>query len=158
MRSCSFKLFHRSRPILATALLLLALPGAASSVFVGDLYLPTLYTGARHQARDCTRDAPACHDKDNDGVPTALDQCPFTPADVPVDPASGCSQAQLCPCEGPRDSNLLWPDDASYRACLSRTAGMFTQSDRLAGRTLADPMPAHVAKVSELSCNLAKNH
>jgi len=57
-------------------------------------------------------------DRDGDGVPDYLDQCPDTPQGAVVD-ADGCSIGQLCPCDG------AWRSHAQYFRCVIRVTGQF---------------------------------
>jgi hypothetical protein len=52
------------------------------------------------------------------GLPDPLDQCPDTPTNTVVD-ATGCSIAQLCPCDGP------WRNHSHYVRCVMQTALRF---------------------------------
>ena len=45
---------------------------------------------------------------DSDGTPNNSDDCKFTYPDEVLDPTTGCSVDQLCPCEGPRGTIALW--------------------------------------------------
>ena len=56
-------------------------------------------------------------DTDGDGIPDADDACIGDPAG-PVD-ATGCSVAQLCPCDNE------WKNHGSYVSCVSQTAESF---------------------------------
>jgi len=56
-------------------------------------------------------------DRDGDGVPDYLDQCPNTPPGI-VD-AHGCSVEQLCPCDGP------WKSHGEYVTCVTTTIAQF---------------------------------
>lgn len=64
-------------------------------------------------------------DIDGDGVPNADDLCGFTPAGVVVDPTTGCSIAQYCPCEGPRGTTTPWKNHGHYVSCVAKTAENF---------------------------------
>ena len=46
-------------------------------------------------------------DQDNDGTSNAGDVCPNTPGNI-ITNSAGCSIAQLCPCEVPRQSSESW--------------------------------------------------
>jgi hypothetical protein len=66
-------------------------------------------------------------DADNDGVPDGGDFCPGT-GDEPVDPATGCSIEQTCPCDGPRGAGeALWKNHGQYVSCMARTSESFLE-------------------------------
>jgi hypothetical protein len=66
-------------------------------------------------------------DDDNDGVEDPADQCPLTaPGDV-VDPGTGCSIAQLCPCAGPMGTDDEWRNHGKYVSCVSKTVNTFVK-------------------------------
>lgn len=75
-------------------------------------------------------------DIDGDGVPTADDLCAATPANTLVDPASGCSIEQLCPCAGARGTNQPWKNHGQYISCVAHATqafldlGLITQADK----------------------------
>ena len=64
-------------------------------------------------------------DVDGDGVANGGDVCPGTPFGATVSPDTGCSIAQLCPCEGPRGSTESWRNHGKYVSCTARSAGTF---------------------------------
>ncbi len=64
-------------------------------------------------------------DADGDGVLDEVDACPFTSPSPYVDPETGCSIAQLCPCEGPMGSGMPWGSRAEYLGCVRDWAGDF---------------------------------
>ncbi len=66
-------------------------------------------------------------DQDDDGVLDVSDNCPFTPTGQTVDPATGCSIAQLCPCVGPRDTTQPWKNHGQYVSCVAKSAQSFLQ-------------------------------
>lgn len=57
-------------------------------------------------------------DSDGDGVPNADDVCSSTPVGEAVDPATGCSLDQLCPCAGPRGQSVPWQNHGKYETCV----------------------------------------
>ncbi len=77
-------------------------------------------------------------DIDDDGVLNDGDVCEFTAEEAVVDPTSGCSIAQLCPCDGPFGSDLPWKNHGKYVKCVKETArdfedqGLITKDERKA--------------------------
>jgi len=90
----------------------------------------------------------ACDDDDDDdGVSDADDVCPETPLDasvlgsdfephrpptngsssVLVDPSSGCSIDQLCPCAGPRGQTSEWKNHGQYMKCVTEVSQAFVR-------------------------------
>lgn len=61
-------------------------------------------------------------DIDNDAVVNMDDICPWTSSGEIVDPASGCSITQLCPCEGPMDQGASWKNHGKYVSCVTHAA------------------------------------
>lgn len=72
-------------------------------------------------------------DVDGDGVLNGTDVCAFTPAGELVEPAVGCSIAQLCPCFGPMGSSLPWKNHGKYVSCVSQAATSFVQQGLITG-------------------------
>ena len=66
-------------------------------------------------------------DIDGDGVANASDLCADTPQYEIVDPATGCSIAQLCPCEGPRGTTVSWKNHGKYVSCVAKTSETFVE-------------------------------
>ncbi|NJL27173.1 MAG: hypothetical protein HC897_04430 [Thermoanaerobaculia bacterium] len=64
-------------------------------------------------------------DSDVDGVGEIFDLCPLTPAGELVEPATGCSIDQLCPCDSPFGSTQPWKNHGVYVLCVNRTARTF---------------------------------
>ena len=65
-------------------------------------------------------------DIDGDGVSNDSDICPGTPLGVVVAPSTGCSLAQLCPCEGPRGTTVAWRNyGRQYVSCVAQSAESF---------------------------------
>jgi hypothetical protein len=58
-------------------------------------------------------------DADRDGVGDACDQCEETEFGDPTLP-SGCSPQQLCPCDGPTETQE-WRDQRAYMQCIARS-------------------------------------
>jgi len=61
-------------------------------------------------------------DIDGDSVGNATDQCELTPPGSLVDPVTGCSVPQLCPCDGPRGTTLPWKNHGKYVSCLAHVS------------------------------------
>lgn len=61
-------------------------------------------------------------DVDGDGILNEPDLCEFTTLGELVDPSTGCSIAQLCPCEGPRGTNVSWKNHGKYVSCMAKSA------------------------------------
>jgi hypothetical protein len=66
-------------------------------------------------------------DIDADGVLNANDICGVTPLGAVVDPDTGCSLNELCPCEGPRGSTELWRNHGKYVSCIAKTSEHFLE-------------------------------
>ena len=64
-------------------------------------------------------------DADGDGVENSTDVCESTPVGEVVDPGTGCSIAQLNPCEGPRGSTQPWKNHGQYVASVAESAESF---------------------------------
>jgi len=65
----------------------------------------------------------ACDDDiDGDGVVNRDDICPMTRGPKLVDPDTGCSLVQLCPCEGPMGGNDPWDKHNDYVKCVKENA------------------------------------
>lgn len=68
----------------------------------------------------------ACdQDLDNDGVANSADVCDFTPLAQTIDPATGCSLTELCPCSGPRGTTMQWKNQGQYISCMAKSAANF---------------------------------
>ena len=65
-------------------------------------------------------------DSDGDGVPDAIDQCSGTPRGAIVD-GTGCSIAQLVPCDGPRAGGT-WKSHGQYVRMVIQTATDFLKA------------------------------
>lgn len=72
-------------------------------------------------------------DVDTDGVPNHLDQCPDTPSGAVVN-SDGCSIDQLCPCDGPMESNAPWGNHHQYTSCVAHAVKDFMSADLLTKR------------------------
>ncbi len=76
-------------------------------------------------------------DIDGDGVNNGSDVCAETPlGEQLVNPANGCTVAQLCPCDGPRGTNVSWKNHGKYVSCVAHAAkgfldlGLITQGEK----------------------------
>jgi hypothetical protein len=87
-------------------------------------------------------------DDDADGVADGSDLCAATPAGAVVDPASGCSIAQLCPCSGPRGSTEPWRNHGKYVSCTAKSAETFVGLGLLSGAE----KDAIVSEAAQSSC------
>jgi hypothetical protein len=68
-------------------------------------------------------------DDDNDGVANSGDLCAETPLGVIVDPGTGCSIDQLCPCDAPRGTNVIWRNHGQYVSCVARSSEAFVEQE-----------------------------
>lgn len=66
-------------------------------------------------------------DIDGDGVANGIDVCAFTPLGETIDPTTGCSIGQLCPCSGPRGTTQPWKNHGQYVSCVTKSAQSFVQ-------------------------------
>jgi len=66
-------------------------------------------------------------DIDGDGVANASDLCADTLQYEIVDPGTGCSIDQLCPCEGPRGTTVSWKNHGKYVSCVAKTSENFVE-------------------------------
>ena len=64
-------------------------------------------------------------DIDGDSVSNADDTCAWTDLADPVDPSSGCSLVQLCPCDAPLGSSAAWRNHGQYVSCWARSSESF---------------------------------
>ena len=64
-------------------------------------------------------------DIDGDGVDNDADLCADTPQGEIIDPSSGCTIAQLCPCDAPQGTTTQWRNHGKYISCTSRTSESF---------------------------------
>jgi Thrombospondin type 3 repeat len=87
-------------------------------------------------------------DRDGDGVGNGADICGETPVGEAVDPGTGCSIAQLCPCEGPRGTTEPWKNHGQYVSCVAKSADSFVALDLI---TEAEK-DAMVAEAAESDC------
>jgi hypothetical protein len=63
-------------------------------------------------------------DIDGDGVDNDADSCAATPSDE-VSDFSGCTIAQLCPCDGPQGTTSSWKNHGKYVSCAAHAANDF---------------------------------
>lgn len=66
-------------------------------------------------------------DIDGDGVTNTSDLCPGTPLSVVIDTGSGCSIAQLCPCDGQRGTTDPWRNHGKYVSCVAKSSKNFVE-------------------------------
>jgi hypothetical protein len=66
-------------------------------------------------------------DIDNDGIANSGDLCAETPLGETVDPGTGCTIAQLCPCDGPSGTNVSWINQGKYVSCVARNSEIFVE-------------------------------
>ncbi|WP_341939687.1 thrombospondin type 3 repeat-containing protein [Marinimicrobium sp. C2-29] len=66
-------------------------------------------------------------DVDGDGVANGADSCPATELGETVELGTGCSLAQLCPCDGPRGSTEPWRNHGKYVSCVAKSAETFVE-------------------------------
>ncbi|MBE9516787.1 MAG: thrombospondin type 3 repeat-containing protein, partial [Proteobacteria bacterium] len=87
-------------------------------------------------------------DVDGDGIANAADLCGYTPIGAVVDASSGCSLAQLCPCDGPRGSTEAWRNHGKYVSCITHTVEIFFDQGLLTETTKG----AIVSEAAQSSC------
>jgi hypothetical protein len=87
-------------------------------------------------------------DIDDDGAVNSADVCGFTPLTAVVDPTTGCSIAQLCPCEGPRGTTGRWRNHGQYVSCIARSAGSFVEQELIT----AAEKDALVSQAAQSTC------
>ncbi len=91
-------------------------------------------------------------DDDGDGVADDGDACPSTPLGSLVDPALGCSLAQLCPCAGPRGQSVAWRNHGQYVSCVAHSANAFVQQGLLSSTEHG----AVVSAAAQSSCGVKR--
>ena len=95
----------------------------------------------------------ACdNDNDDDGVENAVDVCALTPLAAVADPVTGCSIAQLCPCEWPRGTRVRWKNHGLYVSCVARSADSFVEL----GLITEAEKDATVSAAAQSSCGSKK--
>jgi len=75
------------------------------------------------------------HDADGDGVGDACDNCPATASGAVVLP-TGCSVAQVCPCEGPAP-DVQWSDQHAYVRCVARALRTLRRDGKISRHEVA---------------------
>ena len=86
-------------------------------------------------------------DVDGNGVDNDTDACPGSVVGQPVN-ASGCTIAQLVPCEGPLGSNTTWRHHRAYVSAVRDTATIFYRS----GLISKTQLKAYVNEAEASSC------
>lgn len=76
-------------------------------------------------------DPPISVHDDSGSVPNASDQCPGTPVGEAIDPANGCSIAQLVPCSGPMAGTTPWKTHGHYVSTISHVSQDFVKKGLL---------------------------
>jgi hypothetical protein len=83
-------------------------------------------------------------DDDNDGLSDGADVCGGTASgSLYLDPTTGCSLAQLCPCASPRGASVPWTNHGQYVSCVARssqslvTLGVMTEQQKGAASAAA---------------------
>lgn len=87
-------------------------------------------------------------DIDGDGVANGDDICEGTLPGVVVDPGTGCSLAQLCPCEGPSGTTDPWRNHGQYVSCVAKTSKNFVELGLISGAQKG----ALVAEAAKSAC------
>ena len=65
-------------------------------------------------------------DIDGDGTANGNDLCEYSSEGEIIDPGTGCSITQLCPCDGPRGSSEPWKNHGrSTVSCVAKTSNSF---------------------------------
>ncbi len=83
----------------------------------------------------------ACDDDiDGDGVANEGDRCAATPTDAVVDPESGCSLAQACPCEGPQGTTSEWRNHGKYVSCVAHASNSFERQGLMTSEERSEVM------------------
>jgi len=86
-------------------------------------------------------------DVDGDGVDNGADNCAATPLGELSD-FSGCSIAQLCPCEGPQGTTSSWKNHGKHVSCVAHAANDFRDSGLITG----DERDDIVSEAAQSSC------
>jgi hypothetical protein len=81
-------------------------------------------------------------DIDGDGVPNGSDVCAFTDFGEVVDGDTGCSIAQLCPCDGPRGTTQSWKNHGQYVSCVAKTSTNFRKQGLITNQQRDDIVSA----------------
>jgi len=75
-------------------------------------------------------------DIDGDGITNSADLCADTYPGEIIDPGTGCSLEQLCPCDGPMGTTVPWRNQGKYVSCVAKSAesfvemGLITEADK----------------------------
>jgi hypothetical protein len=77
-------------------------------------------------------------DIDGDGTANDSDACPATAIGAVVDPRSGCSIEQICPCNGPFATGQPWTNHGEYVSCVSKNANGFKKLGLISGAQKGD--------------------
>ena len=98
---------------------------------------------------DSDGEGDACDsDIDGDGVSNAADLCAGTPLGDLVEPSTGCSIAQLSPCEGPRGTTQTWRNHGKYVSSIVKSAKTFVE----AGLITEAEKAAIISDAADSSC------
>ena len=81
-------------------------------------------------------------DDDNDGVNDTADICPVSSPGEAVDAGTGCTLAQLCPCEGARGSSKPWRNHGKYVSCVAKSTKVFVSQGLLTNTEKGDIVSA----------------
>jgi hypothetical protein len=65
-----------------------------------------------------------------------------------ADPSTGCSIAQLCPCEGPHGTTEPWKNHGQYVSCVAKSATNFVAQ----GLMTAAEKDALVSQAAQSAC------
>lgn len=109
---------------------------------------PTVANAGQEDADGDTIGDACDTDIDGDGVANGSDQCAATPTGTAVDPVTGCSIAQSCPCSGPRGTIQVWKGLGKYVTCVTNAANNLLSLNLI---TLAQKNAA-IAAASSSSC------
>ena len=105
-------------------------------VFVSAYYYPLSPNTGQENFDGDAQDDTCDLDDDNDLIDDVVDVCPWTVLGTLVDPATGCSIAQLAPCDGPMGTTDPWRNHGRYVSALTSTvtkfvrAGLVTDSEK----------------------------
>lgn len=77
-----------------------------------------------------------------------MDTCPGTLPGTIVDPATGCSLDQLCPCDGPQGTDLEWNNHGQFVSCVTKASNTF----RTLGLMTNAQKNAYVSAAGQSAC------